>query len=152
MFKKGMTDANQTEVHQRVQEPGGWDVAQKRQAVMTLRPEAYPVADICAVVGLARSTFYHAGEKTEAEGLRQALLTLAGEYPTYGYRRLTALLCRQGWQVNHKRIQRLMQQMGLQRPVKKRETRTTNSDHPFPRYPNLFKGETATKSGRHLGG
>lgn len=110
---------------------------------MTLRAEAYPVADICAVVGLARSTFYHAGEKTEAEELRQALLTLAGEYPTYGYRRLTALLCRQGWQVNHKRIQRLMQQMRLQRPVKKRKTRTTNSDHPFPRYPNLVKGETA---------
>jgi transposase InsO family protein len=28
--------------------------------------------------------------------------------------------------------------------VKKRRTRTTNSDHPFPRYPNLVKGETAT--------
>jgi len=112
---------------------------------MTLRAEAYRVADICAVVGLARSTFYHAGEKTEAEGLRQALLDLAGQYLTYGYRRLTALLCRQGWQVNHKRIQRLMQQMGLQRPVKKRKTRTTNSDHPFPRYPNLVKGEAAAR-------
>ena len=36
-----------------------------------------------------------------------------------------------------------MQQLGLQRPVKKRKTRTTNSDHPFPRYPNLVKGEKA---------
>jgi putative transposase len=110
---------------------------------MKLREQAYPVADICAVVGLARSTFYHAQTEPDDEELRAALTTLAGEYPTYGYRRLTALLCRQGWTVNHKRIQRLMQQMGLQRPVKKRKTRTTNSDHPFPRYPNLVKGETA---------
>ena len=32
----------------------------------------------------------------------------ADEYPTYGYRRLTALLRRAGWTVNHKRVQRLM--------------------------------------------
>jgi predicted DNA-binding transcriptional regulator AlpA len=30
---------------------------------MRLRAEAYPVAEICAVVGLARSTFYHAAEE-----------------------------------------------------------------------------------------
>jgi transposase InsO family protein len=112
---------------------------------VTLRAEAYPVAAICAVVGLARSTFYHAAEERETDALRQALLALAGEYPTYGYRRLTVLLRRAGWTVNHKRIQRLMQQMGLQRPVKKRKTRTTNSDHAFPRYPNLVKGETAAR-------
>jgi transposase InsO family protein len=35
--------------------------------------------------------------------------------------------------------------MGLQRRVKRRRTRTTNSDHPFPRYPNLVKGETAAR-------
>jgi putative transposase len=112
---------------------------------MTLRAEAYAVADICAVVGLARSTFYHAAEERETDALRQALLTLAGEYPTYGYRRLTALLRRAGWTVNHKRIQRLMRQMGLQRPVKKRKTRTTNSDHPFPRYPKSTPASAFTR-------
>jgi transposase InsO family protein len=111
---------------------------------MRLRQEAFSVADICAVVGLARSTFYHV-QREQADGrLREALSALAVEHPTYGYRRLTVLLCRQGWQVNHKRIQRLMQQMGLQRPVKRRKTRTTNSDHPFPRYPNLTRHEAAT--------
>ena len=45
--------------------------------------------------------------------------------------------------LNFTRIQRLMQPMGLQRPVKRRKTRTTNSDHPFPRYPNLVRDETA---------
>ena len=65
------------------------------------------------------------------------MLDLAGQYPTYGYRRLTALLKRAGWAVNHKRIQRIMAEMGLQRPAKRRKKRTTNSQHDFPRYPNL---------------
>ena len=121
----------------------GWNVEQKRQAAMSLRQASYPVADICAVVGLARSTFYHRQQEQNDAGCARALSTLAADYPTYGYRRLTALLGRQGWQVNHKRMQRLMQQMGLQRPVKKRKTRTTNSDHAFPRYPNLVRTEKA---------
>lgn len=75
---------------------------------MRLREEAYPVADLCAVMGLARSTFYHGVQESETAELREALVMLASEYPTYGYRRLTALLRRAGWTVNHKRIQRLM--------------------------------------------
>jgi putative transposase len=94
-------------------------------------------------VGLARSTFYHRQQVQSDAGLGEALNRLAGEYPTYGYRRLTALLHRQGWRVNHKRIQRLICAMGLQRPVKQRKKRTTNSDHSFPRYPNLMREAAA---------
>ena len=36
-------------------------------------------------------------------------------------------------------MQRIMRQEGLLRPVKRRKIRTTNSDHPYPRYPNLVK-------------
>jgi putative transposase len=103
---------------------------------MTMQTE-YPVKTICAVLDLARSTFYHTPTVAEDDDLRAALLDLAGQYPTYGYRRLSALLKRAGWTVNRKRIQRMMADMGLQRPVKRRKTRTTNSQHDFPRYPNL---------------
>ena len=96
----------------------------------------YPVKTICDVLDLARSTFYHTAVAVPDSDLRVALLDLAGQYPTYGYRRLTALLKRAGWTVNHKRIQRIMLEMGLQRPVKRRKKRTTNSQHDFPRYPN----------------
>ena len=41
--------------------------------------------------------------------------------------------------VNRKRIQRLARQNGLLRPQKTRKTRTTNSQHPYPRYENLVK-------------
>jgi transposase InsO family protein len=57
---------------------------------------------------------------------------------------LTALLRREGWKVNHKRVQRLMAEMGLQRHVKRRQKRTTDSRHPFWRYPNLVAGLDVT--------
>lgn len=111
---------------------------------MTLQTD-YPVKTICAVLDLPRSSFYHRASESDDPALRAALPDLAGQYPTYGYRRLTALLKRAGWTVNHKRIQRMMAQMGLQRPVKRRKTRTTDSQHNFPRYPNRVGGLTISR-------
>jgi hypothetical protein len=63
---------------------------------MSLQAE-YPVKSICDMPGLARSSFYHRVKSVDENDLRTALLELAGQYPTYGYRRLTALLKRAGW-------------------------------------------------------
>jgi transposase InsO family protein len=104
--------------------------------VKLLAPE-YPVKTICAVMELPRSSYYHKSSISADEALRTALLTQAEAWPTYGYRRLTAQLRREGWQVNHKRIRRLMHEMGLQGQAPQRKVRTTNSQHSYRRYPNL---------------
>ena len=44
------------------------------------------------------------------------IVTLASQYGRYGYRRITALLRREGWRVNHKRVERLWRQEGLKVP------------------------------------
>jgi hypothetical protein len=67
------------------------------------------------------------------------LLDLAAEWPTFGYRRLTALLQRLGWPVNSKRVRRWMEELNLTGAPPRRTLRTTNSQHGFPRYPNLVK-------------
>ena len=41
--------------------------------------------------------------------------------------------------VNRKRVQLLMREMGLQQSQKRRKCRTTDSQHPYPRYPNLVQ-------------
>lgn len=110
---------------------------------MSLKDD-YPVTTICAVLELPRSSFYHQAINMDDARLRMAIQDLAAQYPTYGYRRITALLQRSGWTVNHKRSQRLMAEMGLQRPQKHRKTRTTNSQHGLGRYPNLVKDLTPT--------
>ena len=105
-----------------------------------LAPE-YPVTVVCDVLGCARSSYYRRNvQRPDEAELRAAIKAVAAEWPTYGYRRITAQLHRQGWQVNHKRVQRLMRLMGLQAKIKRRKRRTTNSEHDFPRYPNLVQG------------
>jgi putative transposase len=107
---------------------------------MTLT-EQYPIRLVCRLLDFPRSLLYRtpaAPAAAEAD-LRAALLRLAGEWPTYGYRRLTALLQREGWTVNSKRVRRLMAELAILGRPPVRRTRTTNSDHDFPRYPNLVE-------------
>ena len=46
------------------------------------------------------------------------MVELATQYGRYGYRRVTALLRREGWRVNHKRVERLWRQEGLKVPAR----------------------------------
>jgi len=102
--------------------------------------EEYPVRVVCRTLDYAPSSYYHRGQIREEAALKAALLRLAGEWPTYGRPRLTAMLQREGWRVNHKRVGRLMRKMGLCVKRAKRQPRTTNSRHGLRRYPNLVKG------------
>jgi transposase InsO family protein len=64
---------------------------------------------------------------------------ICAEFPCYGYRRVTAELRRRGWPINRKRTARMMKFMDLQAKKVVRKRRTTNSEHSFPRYPNLVE-------------
>ncbi len=56
--------------------------------------------------------------RDDEDVLRAAIVILAVRYGRYGYRRITALLRRDGWQVNHKRVERIWRQEGLKVPQK----------------------------------
>jgi putative transposase len=108
---------------------------------MTLAQQ-YPARLVCRLLGFPRCQLYRAPAAPAAEeaGLRDALRRLAGEWPTYGYRRLTAMLRREGHAINAKRVRRLMADLGIQGQAPVRRKRTTDSNHAFPRYPNLVEG------------
>lgn len=100
----------------------------------------YPVRVVCEIVECARSSYYHRPQHTGDTGLLDAIEEVAAAWPRYGYRRVTHQLRREGWMVNHKRVQRLMRELGLQvqhKPTPR--TTTTDSRHAFPRYPNLVE-------------
>ena len=65
----------------------------------------YPIRVVCRLLGVPRSSVYYTPQPIpDAEAmLKSALIDLAGEWPTYGYRRLTAMMRRLGWPVNAKR-------------------------------------------------
>ncbi len=68
----------------------------------------------CRLVGMARTSCrYERQRPGEEEKLKARLRTLAEERRRFGYRRLTVLLRREGWAVNHKRVYRLYQREGL---------------------------------------
>ncbi len=71
----------------------------------------------CRVLGQARSTQRRSAQVPDDEARLVARVTeLASEYGRYGYRRITALLQREGWRVNHKRVERIWCQEGLKVP------------------------------------
>lgn len=73
----------------------------------------------CRVLKQARSTQrYECGVRPDEDRLRARVIALASAYGRYGYRRVTALLQHEGWQVNHKRVERIWQQEGLKVPAK----------------------------------
>ena len=73
----------------------------------------------CRVLNQARSTQRHRPKvRNDETRLLRRIIELACQYGRYGYRRITALLRRKGWKVNHKRVQRLWRQAGLKVPSK----------------------------------
>jgi putative transposase len=74
---------------------------------------------VCRLIGQARATQrYQATEQDDEVRLTAAITDYATQYGRYGYRRITALLCRDGWEVNHKRVERIWRQEGLKVPQK----------------------------------
>jgi transposase InsO family protein len=71
------------------------------------------------VLEQARNTQRRKHEVSSEESRLVANITaLATRYGRYGYRRITALLNERGWQVNHKRVERIWRQEGLKVPKK----------------------------------
>ena len=53
--------------------------------------------------------------------LRKDITRLALKYGRYGYKRITALLRMEGWQVNHKRVERIWREEGLKVPKRQKK-------------------------------
>lgn len=98
----------------------------------------------CELLGLPRSTFYYAAVPESAENL--ALMRLIDEQylrtPIYGSRRMQLWLSKQGHEVNRKRVQRLMGQMGLAGVAP--GPRTTVAAAGVRIYPYLLRGLEVT--------
>jgi putative transposase len=100
---------------------------------------------MCQLAGISRSGYYRhwqlSAPRQEETGLRDVIQRLALRHRHYGYRRIGALLRREGWQANHKRVLRLMREDNL---LCLRQTpfvpTTTNSRHNWCVVPNLARG------------
>ena len=94
----------------------------------------------CALLGLPRASLYYQphGESAETLHLMRLLDAQYTATPFYGIRRMTAWLRAQGYPVNHKRVARLMQQMGIEALYTKPKLSQAAAEHTI--YPYLLRG------------
>jgi putative transposase len=105
---------------------------------VTHRADEYPARWLCRLFDCPRAGLYRTPATAADEAdLRAAVEPVAGAWPPYGDRRVPAMLRRDGWVVNAKRARRVMRELGLAAEPPPGRVRTTDSDHAFPRYPNL---------------
>lgn len=113
-------------------------------------PQGSPgIEQMCRLAGVSRAGYYRhwrqSAPRQEETGLRDVIQRLALANRHYGYRRIGALHGREGWQVNHKRVLRVMGEDNLlclrTRPF---VPRTTDSRHSWRVVPNLARGMELT--------
>lgn len=114
-----------------------------------IQETSLPVEKSCKDFDVSRQAFYK-WKKAEPsanadENILNAMQEIALEFPKYGYRRITKALHRQGEQVNHKRVHRIMKENNLLVRIKKFRPITTQSGHGLRVYPNLAKDLVVTK-------
>jgi putative transposase len=111
-------------------------VSERRALVQELTALGLSERLACDLVGLARSSFrYQPPPPLSAEeDLRGAVQSLARRHRRYGYRRITALLRRQGDTVNAKRVWRLWKRVGLSLPRKRPPRRHTGPAGALPQH------------------
>ena len=61
---------------------------------------------------------YQTGQRDDEDVITNRIVDLASKYGRYGYRRITALLKREGYDINHKRVERIWREQGLKVPSK----------------------------------
>jgi putative transposase len=108
------------------------------------------ISQSCQALEVSRSGYYKWRTQSgivPSDGimdLKNQIQGIALEFPSYGYRRITAELQNRGYAVNRKRVLRMMCQDNLLCLKKKFKPMTTDSNHGLPIYPNLLKSSKIT--------
>jgi putative transposase len=96
---------------------------------------------LCQMTGLSRAGFYRSRRPRQASPvemeIRDEMQKIALESAAYGYRRITVELQRRGFDINPKRVLRMMREDNLLCVRRRRFVVTTDSRHNLPVYPNL---------------
>ena len=95
-------------------------------------------------MGIKRSTLYYQpkgnlDKKIKETDIKNKIKDISYKHPYYGYRRITASLRRDQVIVNHKKVLKMMQEMGIQGRIKYKYVSTTDSKHNNKVYSNLVK-------------
>ena len=105
--------------------------AEVRRSLLEPEHESISVRRQCELLGLPRSTAYYAPvpESVDNLALMKAIDAVYLDEPSYGSRSIAAVLMNEGWEVNRKRVQRLMRLMDIAGVVPTRNTSKASPGH-----------------------
>lgn len=100
-------------------------------------------------MGIKKSTLYYQPKGNLDKEIKEAdiknkIKDISYKHPYYGYRRVTASLRRDKLIVNHKKVLKIMKELGIQGRIKRKYITTTNSKHNNKIYSNLIKDKKLT--------
>jgi transposase InsO family protein len=116
-----------------------------------IAPEAGPsVSRQCALLGVARSSFYYRPRPESAEELEllKRLDRMFTDNPVFGSRRLQVALLREGISAGRRRVRPLMRKLGLWAVRPKPNTSKRHLGHKV--YPYLLRGKTIDQANQSL--
>ena len=92
---------------------------------------------VCRLVALDRNTLRYQSRRSDDQGLRARMREIAETKRRYGCPRIYLRLRREGWQVNHKKVERLYREEGLSlcRRARKKATAVPRVALPLPSQP-----------------
>jgi putative transposase len=111
----------------------------RREAVShVMQTHQIGVTRACGLIGISRSLYRYQPTRPDDGKLKERLCELAGYKRRYGYRRLHVLLCREGWEINHRRTYRVYHDAGLmvRKRKRKRIASVVRQVKPQPTAPN----------------
>jgi putative transposase len=123
---------------------------QQRAAADYLQ-ETYRISERRAgrLLGRSRSTLrYRLRQRDDEEVLVKSIRRLARKHPRWGYKKIHALLIREGWVANLKRVHRLWKVLGLRRTARRKKTKKSSmpggSKNSCTNQPACFKNDVWT--------
>lgn len=122
-------------------------LAQKRALVSSKIPLS--IRSQCSLLGLARSSCYYRPHGSAETELMNLIADIHAQRPAYGYRKVAIALRNKGHEINHKKVKRLMRQMGLQSLLPKPRTSIPNKESTV--HPYLLKDLTLTHANQVWG-
>ncbi len=111
----------------------------EKRALIEVGHEQISIRRQCELIGLNRGSYYYepAGESELNLELMREIDKQYTQTPFYGWPKMTVCLRKQGYLVNHKRVYRLMQKMGIQAICPKKRVKKERNEHTI--YPYLLK-------------
>jgi len=101
--------------------------------------EALSQRQQCALLSVWRSNIYYKPVAPQDETLLgNEIHDIWLEFPEYGYRRVMKALQRRGYKINHKKVFRVMREMGIHAIYPEPQTTVRDTSHKI--YPYLLKG------------